>query len=594
MKLKVKRYNTRRSDPLPQAAAPGTASGAATPRPAPLRPVPSQGARPVQGGAQGAAGPLRPDAAAAIDDSKLFEVTEDGFGPDPFPGSAAAEAQAARATATAAAGATDLDAIRREGLTGRQLRMARRMAQKYGLPATSDFDAVRLLRQAGIDPFQKTSLLEVMGEDDDDEASAIPLPTARTTLPVPRGDGVKLPQTIKPMKVPAPAEQAEVNHAAELLKIQQDLVARRRRRSMLLAARLFFFVFLPGLLAGFYYYNIATPLYATKTEFVIQQADSSQSSGGGLGGLLRGTSLGSAQDSIAVQGYLMSRDAMLRLDQDVGFKAAFQSEGIDPIQRLEPDATLEAAYKVYQRNVRIAYDPTEGIIKMEVIAPDPQMSVDFARALIGYAEEQVDQLTQRLREDQMQGARESYLEAEQNMMAAQRRVVDLQERFKILSSESEVQLITAQIGELEGQLTRDRLGLAQMESNPNPNIARMEPLKRRIATLESEIQSLRSKLTEADASGQSLAEVQSELLMAEADVKTRQALLAGSLEAMESSRIAANRQVRYLSLSVSPIAPDEATYPRAFENTMVAFLIFAGIYLMISMTAAILREQVSA
>jgi capsular polysaccharide transport system permease protein len=42
------------------------------------------------------------------------------------------------------------------------------------------------------------------------------------------------------------------------------------------------------------------------------------------------------------------------------------------------------------------------------------------------------------------------------------------------------------------------------------------------------------------------------------------------------------------------VAPDEAAYPRAFENTLVVMLIFAGIYLMISMTVAILREQVSA
>lgn len=63
---------------------------------------------------------------------------------------------------------------------------------------------------------------------------------------------------------------------------------------------------------------------------------------------------------------------------------------------------------------------------------------------------------------------------------------------------------------------------------------------------------------------------------------------------METARVEANRQVRYLSLAVNPVAPDEATYPRAFENTAVALLIFAGIYLMISMTAAILREQVSA
>ena len=33
--------------------------------------------------------------------------------------------------------------------------------------------------------------------------------------------------------------------------------------------------------------------------------------------------------------------------------------------------------------------------------------------------------------------------------------------------------------------------------------------------------------------------------------------------------------------------------PPTFENTIVAFLIFAGIYLMVSLTASILREQVS-
>ena len=44
---------------------------------------------------------------------------------------------------------------------------------------------------------------------------------------------------------------------------------------------------------------------------------------------------------------------------------------------------------------------------------------------------------------------------------------------------------------------------------------------------------------------------------------------------------------------MAPVAPDEATYPKAFQNTIVAFLIFSGIYLMLSLTASILREQVS-
>ena len=598
-KPKVNRYNLRRPDPVEALAAPaarprvvapvlvGSAIGGpvavAVPPPAALRPA----IRP--------AAAVAPAASAAVAAPKSrVPVEDDGFGADSFPTArdqivAMMDDGAPRplpVNSAQSVGSTDPDAIRKEGLTGRQLRMARRLAQKYGLPATSDFDAVRLLRGAGIDPFQKGSVLDLISGDENAANGS------RALMVQPVGDGVQLPQTIKPIQVPSTEVRAEQSHINDMQTIQRDIARRRRRRSSLLIARLFFFVGLPTLLAGWYYYVIATPLYATKSEFVIQQANAA--GGAGLGGLLSGTQFATSQDSIAVQGYLQSRDAMLRLDEDRGFKSSFSDPKIDPIQRLAPDASVEATYKAYKRNVRIAYDPTEGIVKMEVMAPDPRVSAEFAKSLIGYAEEQVDQLTQRLRDNQMTGAQTSYESAEAAMLKAQRSVVALQEKSKVLSSEVEVSLITAQIGQLETQLSADRLSLAQMQANVRPNTARMDPLIARMVTLESEIARLRSSLTEGQNGGQSLAQVQSELLMAQADVQTRQLLLAQSLQAMELARTEANGQVRYLSVSVSPIPPDEAAYPRAFENTMVALLVFAGIYLMISMTAAILREQVSA
>ena len=471
----------------------------------------------AQVGAQRPVGRSVPSVAA---EDRMFETTEDGFGSEPFP-------TARTATPEDAAANADIDAIRREGLTGRQLRMARRMAQKYGLPATSDFDAVRLLRASGIDPFQRSAMIEVLAEEEEEEG-------ARNTALVPAQQ--RLPETIKPIKVPAPDQRAEVNHAAEIRKMQEELVKRRRRRSLLLTLRLLFFVGLPGLLAGIYYYTIATPLYASKTEFIIQTAMPPSASGSSLGGL-QSNPMMNMQDSIAIQGYLQSRDAMLRLDADIGFRELYSNPDIDPIQRLTANATDEATYKLYQKMVRISYDPTEGIIRLEVIAPESEVSVKIARALISYAEEQVDKLTQRLREDTMKGARDSYDEAETELLAARQRAVEMQERFKVLSSDVEVSLITSQIGGLEGQLTQDRLSLAQIESNKNPNPARLEPLKRRIATLENEISLLRSKLVENDSNGQSLARMKSELTIAEADAETRQMMLAKALEAMELSRI---------------------------------------------------------
>ena len=83
------------------------------------------------------------------------------------------------------------------------------------------------------------------------------------------------------------------------------------------------------------------------------------------------------------------------------------------------------------------------------------------------------------------------------------------------------------------------------------------------------------------------------MLTAEENYTFQTLLVQQALTLMETARIEANRQVRYLSESVRPVLPDQATYPRAFENTILAFLIFSGIYLMISLTASILREQVS-
>ncbi|WP_136682247.1 capsule biosynthesis protein [Falsirhodobacter xinxiangensis] len=467
----------------------------------------------------------------------------------------------------------ELAAVTAEGLTDRQLRMARRMASKQGIQASSDLEAVILLRRTGIDPFQRNSVVGLVQKPEEPEKKA------------------QLPQTIKPLRVPSTQVRAETSHLTDLIRIQRDIARRRRRALLMLAARLAFFVLLPTIVAGWYFYRVATPLYSSKSEFVIQQAENPVV--GGLGGMLRGTAMATSQDSMSVQGYLQSRDAMERLDRDLGFRAHFSDAHIDDLQRLAPDATFETAYKTYKRNVNISYDPTEGIVKMEVKATDPTTAVAFSDSLISYAEEQVDELTQRMREDQMAGAQEGYNLAEQKMLEAQERVVQLQEQYRVLSSEVEVTLITTQISTLETELLQDRLSLQQMEANPTPNIARMEPLKARISRLNEEIASLRARLTQSTEDNMSLAQVQSRLLMAQGDVETRQMMLAESLQSMETARMEVSRQTRYLSLSVRPLAADEPAYPRAFENTLVAMLIFAGIYLMISMTVAILREQVS-
>ncbi len=451
----------------------------------------------------------------------------------------------------------EIELIKQENLTGRQLRIARRLAQKHGLQTTSDLDAVRVLRNKGIDPFQFSNNM---------------LKTAAGNHS--GGPQSNLPATVRRSDVAEARPVDEVDRQIEIKNIQKDLVKRRRRRVAALVTKLICFIAIPTILAGYYFTRVATPMYASFTEFVIQKSDN-PSLGAGAS-LLSGSILDNVQDSVSVQGYLSSRDAMLRLDKDFGFKLAFQGEKIDALQRLNNDATNEAAYRNYQKRIRIGFDPTEGIIKMEVVTPDPEQSYAFSRALINYAEQKVDLLTERLRKDQMQGADESYQNAEVKFAEAQDRVVELQEALGVIAPDGEIAAQMALIQQIESDIQLRRLELVEMLDNPRPNTTKVTILKKSIESRKNLVTELRDEMTSSNNGELSLAKITAELQSAQSQLLMRRELLGASLLRLETSRVEANRQTRYLSMSVSPVKPDEAAYPKAFENTLLAFVVFAG------------------
>ena len=488
-------------------------------------------------------------------------------------GSGVAKAQAAQNPI-----GQDLEAVRQEGLNARQLRMARRTAQNHGLPFETDHEAVLKLRMQGIDPFERGNVLDIQAKSD-------------LTSQDSKG---QLPQKIAMSKVPAVlTKQADPNpgakRVAEIMALQKDMIRRRRRNILMLVLRLAAFIFLPTLISGYYFSSLATPMYSSKSAFQIIKADSGL---GGAGGLLSGTQFATTPDAIAVQSYLESKEAMLRLDRDAGFKAHFSEPSIDVLQRLPENASNESAYKVYKKRIKLGFDPTEGVVNMEVISANPEVSDAFSKALIAYAEAKVDGMSDEKKKNQLADAKQSLQSAMEERSKAQESLVELQQST-LLDPGAYAGSLRAQITSLEQQILTKELQLDALLDNLKPNESRVSGVRADIRRLRQAKIDTEETIKAPMDNGMTLAELLSRIQVSMADVATRDMMFQSALEHLRATESDATSQSRYLTLAVEPVIAESASHPHAFEDTLTVLLILSGIYLLISITASILREQVS-
>ena len=90
--------------------------------------------------------------------------------------------------------------------------------------------------------------------------------------------------------------------------------------------------------------------------------------------------------------------------------------------------------------------------------------------------------------------------------------------------------------------------------------------------LEAELEELSTEMLDASAGENSPMRLNVRIQMTLADLATRDIKLQTARQQMESTRTGANRKVRYLTVSANPVLGQKSTYPRKFENTILAFL----------------------
>jgi capsular polysaccharide transport system permease protein len=350
---------------------------------------------------------------------------------------------------------------------------------------------------------------------------------------------------------------------------------------------------LPTLLAGVYYFAIASDLYLSEAKFIVRSPKQVQASG--LGALLQSTGLSRAvDDTSAVQDFIMSRDAVRKLEQRDDLRAVFSRSEGDFVTRFPGilfwRKDFEALFSRYDHFVSVETDTSTGVTALRVKAYRAEDAHTVASALLNYSEQLINELNERARRDALDTARREVDHAEQRIADIQTELTAYRVKQKMLDPKSASSGVLELLGQMNAAQANARAQLGELLNN-SPNSPQIPLVKTRIASLDKLIAEEKAKLSgESDSVVSALTEY--ERLNTQHELAEK--ALASAFTSLEAVRIEAQRQQLYLETIAQPNLADYPLYPKRIVSFITVFGTCMLAYGLVWLLVANVREHSAA
>jgi capsular polysaccharide transport system permease protein len=347
---------------------------------------------------------------------------------------------------------------------------------------------------------------------------------------------------------------------------------------------------LPTLVAGVYYFAIASDLYLSEAKFIVRSPKQVQASG--IGALLQSTGLGRAtEDTSAVEDFIMSRDAVRKLDEKNDLRKVFNRAEGDFVTRFPGilfwRKDFEALFWRYDHFVSVETDTSTGVTALRVKAYRPDDAYALASALLNYSEQLINELNERARRDALDTARREVDSAEQRIADVQTELTAYRVKQKMLDPKSASTGVLELIGQMNSAQANARAQLGELLNN-SPNSPQIPLVRTRIASLDKLIAEERAKLSGA---ADSVVAALTEYERLDLQRQLAEKALASAFTSLEAARIEAQRQQLYLETIAQPNLADYPLYPKRIVSFVTVFATCMLAYGLIWLLVANVREH---
>jgi len=370
--------------------------------------------------------------------------------------------------------------------------------------------------------------------------------------------------------------------------------AGRRLRQLFGSLNIWFWaiVGLPTLVAGVYYFAIASDLYLSEAKFIVRSPKQVQTSS--IGALIQSTGLARAVDDTAVvEGFIMSRDAVRKLEQKNDLRVVFGRPEGDFVTRFPgvlKRTDFEALYRRYDHFVSVETDHTSGVTALRVKAYRPEDAQTIATALLNYSEQLVNELNERARTDAVSTSEHEVDRAQAQISRIQDQLTAYRIKQNMLDPKSASTGVLELIGQMRAAQATARQQLGELLRN-SPNSPQIPVVQTRIDSLDKLIAEERAKLSgETNSVVSTLTEYERLTL----DRQLAEKALASAFTSLEAARLEAQRQQLYIETIAEPNLADYPLYPKRaidFGMVLVSCLLAYGIAWLLVISA---REHAAA
>lgn len=332
-------------------------------------------------------------------------------------------------------------------------------------------------------------------------------------------------------------------------------------------------VLFPTLLAIFYFGFFQSDIYVSESRFVVRTASTHQNLG--LSAFLQGSGLShSSEDTYSVHDYILSRDALEKLNKQINLFKSFGGSHIDVFNRFAGfniwDHTFESLYRYYQDHiVDIQDDAVSSIAVLTVRAFNAEDAYRINQILLNMSEGFINKLNERAQQDMIRFATREVQQAEDKAKAAALAVSNYRIQKEVFDPERQSALELEQVSKLQDRLiaTQSQLEFVRHFTPNNPQISSLE---KQVENFKSAINNEMNKVA---GKGASLTNKVTEYqrLILERDFAGKQ--LVTALASLEQARNEAQRQQIYLARIAEPNKPDKAIEPHRIRNILATFIL---------------------